>query len=324
MEVIFLGTSSGTPTKTRNVSGIAIRRANAKAWSLIDCGEGTQQQILHTDLSLDHLTAIFITHVHGDHCYGLAGLLASTGMSGRTEPMLLVGPKPIQQMLMAIMENTQLKLSYEITFVDVLDINNPLNTREFTVETIELSHRVPSFAYVFSEKNIERKLNVKKLKAAGIQPSTLWRQLQAGEDVVLEDGSQLKSADYLLPSRPPRKIIIAGDNDTPTLLTDDARTANTVIHEATFTQDIVKRIGNGPQHSSAKMVAQFAEDISIANLVLTHFSPRYRDSEDTSPSIKDIENEAREFYTGNLNLAKDLETYHLDIKGHLTRVEAKK
>jgi len=152
MEVIFLGTSSGTPTKTRNVSGIAIRRANAKAWSLIDCGEGTQQQILHTDLSLDHLTAIFITHVHGDHCYGLAGLLASTGMSGRTEPMLLVGPKPIQQMLMAIMENTQLKLSYEITFVDVLDINNPLNTREFTVETIELSHVYPLSPMYFQRK----------------------------------------------------------------------------------------------------------------------------------------------------------------------------
>ena len=85
MELTFLGTSSGTPTRTRNVSAMAIKRANSKDWYLVDCGEGTQHQVLRTSLSLQRLRAIFITHVHGDHCYGLPGLLASAAMAGRTE-----------------------------------------------------------------------------------------------------------------------------------------------------------------------------------------------------------------------------------------------
>ena len=92
MNLKFLGTSAGVPTKNRNVSGVALRESKGKGWYLIDCGEGTQHQVLHTKLSFHSLKAIFITHVHGDHCYGLPGILASAGMGGRKAPLTIVAP----------------------------------------------------------------------------------------------------------------------------------------------------------------------------------------------------------------------------------------
>ncbi|WP_444997439.1 MBL fold metallo-hydrolase [Aliikangiella sp. IMCC44359] len=102
MELIFLGTSSGVPTKNRNVSGLAIKMQKNKHWYLVDCGEATQHQILHTKLSIKYLEAIFITHVHGDHCYGLPGLLASMSMAGKTEMLTIVAPKNIEKMILCI------------------------------------------------------------------------------------------------------------------------------------------------------------------------------------------------------------------------------
>ena len=179
MELIFLGTSSGTPSKTRNVSACAIRMSNKKQWHLVDCGEGTQHQILHTNLALKHLRALFITHVHGDHCYGLPGLLANASLSGRTEPLIIVAPKPIHNMLSTIQVATQLKLTFDIEFIDVNELHRPIETKEFFVEVIELSHRVPSFAFAFIEKNIKPSLNVDKLIKQAIPSGPAWGRTSA-------------------------------------------------------------------------------------------------------------------------------------------------
>ena len=119
MEVIFLGTSSGVPTKHRNVTAIAVKMLKSKSWYLVDCGEGTQHQILHTNLSLNNLQAIFITHVHGDHCYGLPGLLASAAMSGRTNSLTIIGPGNIREFIENTQKTTQMRLSFNINFIDV-------------------------------------------------------------------------------------------------------------------------------------------------------------------------------------------------------------
>ncbi|HEY4542163.1 MAG TPA: MBL fold metallo-hydrolase, partial [Noviherbaspirillum sp.] len=107
MEIQFLGTSAGTPTKTRNVSALAIRSLDSRSWYLVDCGEGTQHRILHTRLSLRSLGAIFITHVHGDHCYGLPGLLASAGMHKRTDELSIIGPLAIQGFIKGVLDTTR-------------------------------------------------------------------------------------------------------------------------------------------------------------------------------------------------------------------------
>ena len=322
MELIFLGTSSGTPTKTRNVSAVAIRRANSKAWCLVDCGEGTQHQVLHTSLSLNNLQAIFITHVHGDHCYGLPGLLASAGMAGRQEPLWIIGPPEIKTYFDAVQKTTQLWLPYQLEFKSVTDIEGMLlhNKIDFDIEVVPLSHRVPSYAYGFSEKETKPGLDAEKLREAGIPQGPLWGNIQQGQDVVLPDGREIIAKEYWLPTRKPRKIIIAGDNDTPTLLTTSAKTADVVVHESTHTGDVALKMGDGPQHSSAKIVAEFAHESRIKNLILTHISPRYQENRDTSPSIADIEAEAKSYYHGNLFVANDFDVFHLNKKGALNKL----
>jgi ribonuclease Z len=318
MEIQFLGTSSGTPTKTRNMSALAIRSLGSRHWCLIDCGEGTQYRILHTNLSLRSLQAVFITHVHGDHCYGLPGLLASAGMLNRTEPLLIMGPQSIKHFIEGVLLTTQLRLPYPLNFISVEDSPSMQLLPDFDVQATALSHRVPSFAYTFCEKAIENKLDVAKLEKDNIPRGPVWGRIQQGKDVATPDGRTVRARDYLLPPRKQRKVIAGGDNDTPGLLMIEAQTAEVLIHEATYTEDVLNKIGPGPQHSSARQVAQFASDAKIRNLVLTHFSPRYQEQE-AGLSLSDIEAEARAVYTGNLFLANDLDRYILDRQGLLTK-----
>ncbi|HEY8607802.1 MAG TPA: MBL fold metallo-hydrolase [Noviherbaspirillum sp.] len=318
MEIQFLGTSSGTPTKSRNMSALAIRMHGARSWCLVDCGEATQHRLLHTRLSLAQLAAIFITHMHGDHCYGLPGLLASAGMLNRTEGLLLMGPPAVRDFVQCALDASQLRLPYPLEFIDVTQAPALDLLPDFSVRATPLSHRLPSFAYSFVEKAIERRLDVARLMADGIARGPAWGSLQRGCDIRMPDGRVVRAGDYLLAGRRPRKIIIGGDNDTPALLAAEAATTDVLVHEATYTEDILQKVGPGPQHSSAHRVARFAQDAGIANLVLTHFSPRYQ-AQEGGTSLSQLEAEARAAYEGRLFLANDLERYVLDREGMLAR-----
>ena len=315
MEIVFLGTSSGVPTKRRNVSATAIKKASTKRWCLVDCGEATQHQLLHTRLSLNALEAICITHVHGDHCYGLPGLLASANMSGRTNPLNIVAPRPIENLLSTLIEVTELRLGFSINFIPVETLTEPFSLHDFLLNAHELSHRVPSYAYSFTESSVEPVLDQDKLRAAGIAPGPIWGRLQQGQDIVLDNGIRLNSRDFLRQNRTPRKLVVAGDNDKPALLLEACKRADLLIHEATYTDEILRKVGKEPGHSSASMVARFAEQCGLRNLILTHFSPRFGYGSTQTPCIQDVENEARRNYSGNAFLANDFDVYGLDRSG---------
>ncbi|XGA79898.1 ribonuclease Z [Halomonas sp. CH40] len=317
MNLVFLGTSAGVPTKVRNVSGLALRESKGKRWYLVDCGEGTQHQILRTRLSLTSLKAIFISHIHGDHCYGLPGLLASAAMHSRQAPLTIVAPAGVRAWLEATFEHTQLWLPFALEFI----CSDQLPAVEFesiAVTTTRLSHRVPCYGYSFTEKHPDAVLNIEKLRQKGVPRGPLWGQLKQGMDIEVA-GERLKSDAFLTFSHPPRKIVIAGDNDQPALLREACQGAQVLVHEATYSQALAQKASD-VGHSDAQRVAAFAESARLPNLVLTHFSPRYQLGSQGAPSIEDIRQEAASVYSGALHLARDLAEYRLDKTGYLAEM----
>ena len=318
MDLQFLGTSSGVPTKARNVSATAVIEASGKSWYLVDCGEGTQHQLLHTPLSMRDLRGIFITHVHGDHCYGLPGLLASAGMSGRSEPLELIMPLALHEWLRLSLAVSQTYLPFELHLLAVETLQD-WRSAQVAVTTVELSHRVPSYGFVFTEINPEPRLDTERLQADGIPRGPLWGDLAHGRQVEHE-GRVLDTLTYLKASRAARRIVVCGDNDSPALLAEVAKGADVLVHEATFTEPVLQRSQSNFGHSTAAAVAQFAEAAGVPNLVLTHFSARYQDNPQRSPSIDDVRQEAQAHYSGQLTLARDLQRYHLGKDGLLAAV----
>lgn len=311
MELLFLGTASGTPTKTRNVSAVALRRDNTKRWCLIDCGEGTQHQLLHTTLSLKNLGTICITHIHGDHCYGLPGVLSSAALAGRTAPLRIIAPQGIRAFIDGVIQSTQMHLTFPLEFIDVASTEG-VSDDDFDIEITTLSHRVPSFAFAFTERGVQPKLDVEKLKNEGVPGGPLLGRLKQAGTVTLPDGRTLMASDYLLPLRAPRKIVVAGDNDTPELLGDAIQGADILVHEATYTEETLQKVGPMPQHSSARRVAAFAAQTPLTTLILTHLSPRYSDT-------SEIETEASCSFDRQLFFADDFDMFHLNIDKTVTR-----
>ena len=343
LKLTFLGTSAGVPTKQRNVTALAIeclnpyssgagRQQNKKSrpWVLIDCGEGTQQQLLHTKLSLHQLQVICITHMHGDHCYGLPGLLASVAMSGRTAALTIIAPKAIATLLEAITVTTELYFPFAINFMAIEDLLfepsdehkgevtiNLDHQHQLVIDIHPLSHRVASYGFAITETISRRTLNTEKLTAAGIPESALWGRLQQGEDVVTEDGRKLYSADYVDNDSQRTRVVIAGDNDTPEYLSAAVVDADLLVHEATYTHELLNKIQAknpdfDPMHSSAQLVGRFAQENSLKNLILTHFSARYQSFDNpnsNTPNMAHIRLDAESAYKGNLWLATDFDQY---------------
>lgn len=347
LHLTFLGTSAGVPTKKRNVTALAIECLNPfgsagnpvgkknKPWVLVDCGEATQHQLLKTNISSHQLAVICITHVHGDHCYGLPGLLASMAMSGRKESLTIITPQAIKQFIEVVKATTELYFPFEIEFITIESLLEPKelaqshtvsvplsSTHQLDIEVIKLSHRVESYAFKITQTVQTIKLDTEKLKAEDIEPTAAWGRLQAGEDVTLPDGSQLKSLDYTQRVAQVLKVIVAGDNDTPELLNEAAKDADLLVHEATYTQAVLDKImaredAFDPTHTTAKRIASFAQSAKLNNLILTHFSARYQpydDPESTTPNMADIRLEVEQYYQGNLWLARDFMRFEVSHK----------
>ncbi len=313
----FLGTSSGVPTLTRNVSALVIRNSKNKDWILVDAGEGTQHRIQQAKLSLQRLVAICITHVHGDHCYGLVGLLASAGMNARTAPLTIIAPKEIQQWIEVTAQLTDLHLPYPLNFIDVNEATQILQlTDELSIQAHLLSHRVPSFAFSVIAQYTQKKLDTHALIQLGVPKGKVWGDLQQGLDVQFNDQT-LNAVDFIQIETQRTHAIVGGDNDRPELLAQACQDAQLLIHESTYTQAALDKVGSGPMHSSAKMVAEFAQQQGLSNLILTHFSPRHQDS----AGQQAIAEEVSKSYKGNFYLAHDFDQFSLDETGQLSKID---
>jgi ribonuclease Z len=317
LKLTFLGTSSGAPTRQRNVSGLAVQTVLSPDWFLVDCGEGTQHRLLQTPLSLHDMAAVCITHVHGDHCYGLPGLLASAGMGNRSKPLKLIAPLPVWEWFQATRQLTDLHLPYDVEHVNIEARSLVYEAPGLRIERHVLRHRVPSHAYRVQVETRRVRLKADALRATGLPPGPSWRALQNGEDVPF-NGAVLRSADFAETQIDTASAVLGGDNAEPALLRDACKGAQLLVHEATYTQDVLDKVGPGPMHSSARLLAEFAQSAEVPNLVLTHFSARHQNEEGMAALMA----ETQAHYRANAFLAKDLDVYKIDSTGKVTVVSA--
>ena len=322
LTLTFLGTSSGVPTRYRNVTSLIVHTGPGRQWWMVDCGEATQHRLQRVPYSVHDLAGICITHVHGDHSYGLPGLLASASMTGRTKPLILIAPAAIKAWLDATLLHTELFLTYPLIHIDVASAPLVHDAPDLGIRITRhaLSHRAPSVAYRFEVDNSKWKLDKEALLAHGVPSGPAWGQLHAGMDVTLADGRVLAADDFRHVQSERTVVVIGGDNDTPALLDEACIGANLLVHEATYTEAMLQKVGPGPTHSSVQRVAEFAAASGLPNLILTHFSARYHHAE----GMAELAAEARQFYHGTLYLARDFDTYELDASGTLTLRTSKK
>ncbi|WP_353662545.1 ribonuclease Z [Hydrogenimonas sp. SS33] len=295
----FLGTSAGVPTRTRNVSALALQTQNSKAWTLFDCGEGTQHQILKSHLSAYHLSRIFITHLHGDHVYGLFGLLASKGMQRSPAPLEIYGPRGLKEMVRTVMRLSQLHLPFELHITEI-GPGDRLQLEGFTLDVIPLSHSVTSYGFILAFDDTPGHLDTEKAKAAGIPEGPLYGRLKRGETVTLPDGRRFEGKDFLTPPTPGKRLALGGDNDEPMRFAPFAP-FDLMVHEATYTQEDFDRLPRKFKHTTARQLGLAAQKMGLSKLILTHISPRY----DTDGRILELLREVERVFDGEVEIAYD-------------------
>ncbi|QZZ20527.1 ribonuclease Z [Leptothermofonsia sichuanensis E412] len=306
MQITFLGTSSGVPTRIRNVSGVALRLPQRAEFWLFDCGEGTQHQILRSDIKISQLTRIFITHMHGDHIFGLMGLLASCGLAGNVQRIDIYGPPDLDDYLKACRRYSQTHFSYPIK-VHTVRPGIVFEDKEFTVSCELLKHRVPAFGYRVAEKDRPGHFDVQRASALGIPPGPIYGRLKQGEVIVLPDGQRVNGADLCGPTQVGRKLAYCTDTIFCEAAVSLAQDADVLIHEATFAHQDAE-LAYQRLHSTSTMAAQVALAAQVQQLIMTHFSPRYAPGNEVE--VKDLLAEARAIFP-RTELASDFWTYSI-------------
>ncbi|WP_044640968.1 ribonuclease Z [Risungbinella massiliensis] len=277
MEITFLGTGAGVPAKHRNVSSLILRfpEYDGDQW-IFDCGEGTQHQVLHTNLRLTKVSRIFITHLHGDHIYGLPGVLGSRSFHGSTEPLTIYGPKGIQEFVDVTLGVSKTHLHYPIEYVELQD-GLTFSTDFFHITVRLLEHGIPSYGFRLEEKEKPGKLEIERLQALGIPSGPLLGKLKRGEVVELPDGTVLDGRDFLGPPTPGKVYAILGDTRPTPSIEQLARHADLLVHEATRRSGD-EELANLYFHSTIAQATELAKRAEVKMLLINHISTRYVDN----------------------------------------------
>jgi ribonuclease Z len=305
VKLLFLGTGAGMPAKLRNVTSIALKLLEERGtiW-LFDCGEATQHQILHTSIKPRRLEKIFITHLHGDHIYGLPGLLSSRSFQGGESELTVYGPKGLADYIRVSLDISQSYLKYPLKVIEIEE-GVIFEDEQFIVETRLLEHGIPSYGYRIVEKDKPGTLLVDKLKEMGVAPGPQYRKIKDGEAVVLDDGTVIEAEEFLGPTQKGRVITILGDTricENAILL---ANQADALIHEATFSLGDEK-LAFEYFHSTTGQAAEVATKAQVKSLFLTHISSRY--DREAAAILKE---EASEIFPNNVEIAEDFKEYQI-------------
>jgi ribonuclease Z len=270
LDLVFLGTSGSVPTARRGLSGLLIRRGGDRI--LVDCGEGTQRQLLRSSVGLVELPEVFVTHFHADHYLGLPGMLKTFALRGRELPLTVYGPPGLVELFGAL-RRVFGKLTYALELVE-LRPGDVLDRGDYRLVIFKVAHGVGANGYALVESPRPGRFDVEAAASLGIPEGPLYGRLQHGEPVELPDGGRVSPEQVLGPPRPGRKIVLAGDTAPARSVLDVAREADVLVHEATFSAEEHERAAE-TAHSTSVGAAEIARLANVRLLVLTHLSNRY-------------------------------------------------
>ena len=292
IRVTFLGTAAARPTVRRNVSAIALQREGDSF--LLDCGEGTQRQMMRYGTGFA-VRDVFVTHLHADHFLGITGLLRTMALQGRTDPLRIFGPEASRGTLEQAVSLGVDRVPFPLT-IDELRAGSRVEYDEYDVVAFPVDHRTSALGYAFVEHERLGRFDVERARALGVPEGELFGKLHMGEAVEV-DGRRIEPADVVGPPRRGRVVVYAGDTCPCEATIEIAKGASLLIHEATFGDDEADR-ARQTYHSTARGAATLASEAGVRRLYLTHVSARYSDD----PSA--LEAEAREAFPGAV-IARD-------------------
>ncbi len=282
----FLGTAASRPTVERNVSSIAVMREGETL--LVDCGEGTQRQMMRYGISFA-LDDIFFTHMHTDHVLGVIGLTRTLQLQGRTDALRLWGPRGSARALRQATAFGGDRLTFPIEVLEV-EPGTPIARDEYAILPYEVEHPGSvAVGYAIVEPERRGRFNPDLARELGVPEGPLWGQLHRGRTITLDDGRTVDPATLVGPTRPGRTVVITGDTRPCAATVDVAKGADLLVHEATFADDEADR-ARETGHSTAREAAQVARVAEVRRLALTHISARY------SRDARELEAQARQLF----------------------------
>lgn len=310
MELQFLGTGAGLPSKTRNVTSMVLKLLDElnEMW-MFDCGEGTQHMILHTTIRPNKVKKIFITHLHGDHIFGLPGFLSSRSFQGgeKPEPLTIYGPKGIRNFIETSIRISKSKLGYALDIVEFEQEGIIYQDQRFTVSIALLEHGIDSYGFRIEEQDQPGELQAEALHALGVPYGPLFGKLKRGETIQLEDGTQVCGKDYISPSVKGRIITILGDTRYTEKSIQLAQDADVLVHEATFEKQEQKK-ARRYHHATSEDAARIAQKAHVKQLYLTHISARY-----VGYLAQQLEKEAQAVFS-NTKIVHDFDVCTIPLK----------
>ena len=286
LSIRLLGTSASRPTVERNVASVAVVRAGETL--LFDCGEGTQRQMMRYGVSFG-LEDIFFTHFHADHVIGVIGLMRTMSLQGRTEKLRLWGPKGAARMLKRAEDFGMDRLSFPLEVTEI-EPGQRIARTEYAIVPYAVDHRgARAVGYAIVEEERKGRFNPEHARALGIPEGPLWGEIHRGKAVTLGDGRVIEPSELVGVPRAGRKIVLSGDTRPCAGTIEAARSADVLVHEATFgDEEAVRAVETG--HSTAREAAIVARDAGVGTLLLIHFSARY------SRDASDLGKEARQCF----------------------------
>ena len=285
LAVTILGNNSAVPAFNRHPTSQVITIDGTNL--LMDCGEGTQIQMINYKIRRSKISHIFISHLHGDHYFGLIGLINSFGLLSHQQELHVFGPSPLQEIIELQLKVADTKLSYPLYFHTISEESVLVDNEKFRVACFHTNHRIECYGFVFTEKKQPRKLNPDKAKEYDI-PASFYDRLKDGEDYKQKDGTIIKNDLVTTAALKGSTYAFCADTKYDESIIPHIRDADMIYHETTYLDNLRER-AEARSHSTTRQAAVIAKKANVKKLLIGHFSSKY-------PTLEEFELEAREIF----------------------------